>query len=111
MKTAFFGQFDNFWSGVFDRNGQKGTSTDQDLSFEPITKSLWPSIQNFSPVQEKYDRQMDGQRDAHPEPIGPPTFDGWSVYNMHGQSNTQILLVPTRILRPDNVWIYPLLNY
>ena len=39
MKTAIFGQFDNFRSG-FSPKWSKGTSMDHDLSLEPITKSL-----------------------------------------------------------------------
>ena len=35
-----FGQFYNFRSSVFDQKLSKGTSTDQDLLFEPITRSL-----------------------------------------------------------------------
>ena len=33
--------------GCFLPKWSKGTSTDQDLSLEPITKSLWPSVQMF----------------------------------------------------------------
>ena len=51
MKTAIFGQFDNFRSGVFWPKWSKSTSTDQDLWFEPITKSLRRSVQKFSPDQ------------------------------------------------------------
>ena len=47
MKTAIFGQFDHFRWGCFWPKWSKGTSTDQDLSFEPIIKSLWPSVQKF----------------------------------------------------------------
>ena len=34
MKTAIFGQFDNYRPGVLTK-WSKGTSTDQDLTFEP----------------------------------------------------------------------------
>ena len=51
MKTDIFGRFDHFRSGVFWPKWSKGTSTEQDLSFEPITKSLCPSVQKFYPVQ------------------------------------------------------------
>ena len=33
--------------GCFWPKWPKGTFTDRDLSFEPITKSLWPSVQKF----------------------------------------------------------------
>ena len=62
----------------------KGTSTDQDLSFEPITKSLWHSVQRVYPVQahtsknhcfttfwsnsSPYKKAMtDGRTDGHPK--------------------------------------------
>ena len=46
-------QFWPFWPiwplpvGWFGPKWSKGTSTDQDLSFEPITTSLWPFIQKL----------------------------------------------------------------
>ena len=40
FETATFDQFDIFWSDVVLPKLSKGTSTDQDLSFESITKSL-----------------------------------------------------------------------
>ena len=49
-KTAilgYFGRFDHFRWGCFWPKWSKGTSTDQDLSFGHITKSLWPSVQKF----------------------------------------------------------------
>ena len=61
--------------GVFWPKWSKGTSTDQDLTFEPITKSLSPSVQKFWPVQEKYDGQKDRRT---PQTYRPPTFwVGW----------------------------------
>ena len=39
-KNRYFGQFDHFRWGVFDRNGEKAHLRTKNLSFEPITKSL-----------------------------------------------------------------------
>ena len=49
-KNRYFGLFWPIWPlpvGCFWPKWSKRTSTDQDLSFEPITKSLWPSVQKF----------------------------------------------------------------
>ena len=54
LKTRYFWPFLPIWQlpvGCFWPKWSKGTSTDQDFSFEPITKSLWPSVQKFEPVQ------------------------------------------------------------
>ena len=50
LTNRYFGLFWPVWPlpvGCFWPKWSKGTSTDQDLSFEPITKSLWPSVQKF----------------------------------------------------------------
>ena len=60
--------------GCFWPKWSKGTSTDQDLSLEPITKSLWHSVQKCLPVQKKYDGQTVRRTDGHPKPIGPQPF-------------------------------------
>ena len=39
--------------GCFWPKWSKGASTDQNLSFEPITKSLRPSVQRFSPYKPR----------------------------------------------------------
>ena len=57
-KNRYFGLFWPIWPlpvGCFWPKWSKRTSTDQDLSFEPITKSLWASsIQKFWPVQQVF---------------------------------------------------------
>ena len=73
-ENRYFWPIWQLWVGCFWPKWSKGTFTDQDLSFEPITKSLWPSVQKFWPVPKKYDGQTDGQTDGHPKPIGPQPF-------------------------------------
>ena len=73
-KTCYFGLFWPIWPlpvRCFWPKLSKGTSTDQWLSFEPITKSLWPFVQKFLPVQKS---MTDRQTDGHPKPIGPQPF-------------------------------------
>ena len=50
FEKPLFGLFWPIWPfpvGCFWPKWSKGTSTGQDLSFESITKSLWPSVQKF----------------------------------------------------------------
>ena len=42
MKTAIFGQFDNFRSGVFDRNGQKALLRTKTFHLRRAPHELFP---------------------------------------------------------------------
>ena len=71
---GYFGQFDNFRSGGFDRNGQKA-HIHSDLSFKPTPESVRLSVQKFWPVQKKYDGQTDGQTHGRtPQTYWPQPF-------------------------------------
>ena len=50
----------------------KGTSSGQDLSYEPIPRSLRPSVTKKQPGKESMtDGRTDGRTDGQPESIGP----------------------------------------
>ena len=68
-KTAIFGHFDQFRPFPVAEPGRtlsKGTSTGQDLSYEPIPRSLRPSVTKIQPRKELMtDGQTDGRTDGH----------------------------------------------
>ena len=95
-KTADFGLWPNsaISGGRICPNLSKGTSTGQDHSYEPIPRSLRPSITKIQPGKESMtDGQTDRRKDGHPESIGPQPLGLGPNYPCNNRQFCRLLTV------------------
>ena len=104
----------------------KGTSTGQELLYEPIPRSLRPSVTKKQPGKESMtDRRTDRRTDGHPESIGPQplglgpkNYMYQSKVNKSGFSLTKKTSLPPsqfsrnlRCLNTNSFWIIDVIHY